>query len=52
MPLSAVPVAIFSPVAFGEAGGKPFATEVDALVGGFSAWCDFVPTITLMAFQM
>jgi hypothetical protein len=30
-------VALFSPLRFGEAGGRPFATEVDALMGGFSA---------------
>ena len=27
----------FSPVRFGEAGGKPFASEADALMGGFGA---------------
>ena len=30
-------VAIFSPLRFGEAGGRPFDTEVDALMGGYSA---------------
>lgn len=30
-------VAVFSPLRFGETGGRPFATEVDALMGGFSA---------------
>jgi hypothetical protein len=30
-------VAMFSPLRFGEAGGRPFDTEVDALMGGYSA---------------
>jgi len=30
-------VAIFSPLRFGEAGGRPFSTEADALMGGYSA---------------
>lgn len=30
-------VAILSPLRFGEAGGRPFDTEVDALMGGYSA---------------
>jgi hypothetical protein len=30
-------VAMFSPLRFGEAGGRPFASEADALMGGFSA---------------
>jgi hypothetical protein len=30
-------VAIFSPLRFGEAGGRPFDTEADALMGGHSA---------------
>jgi hypothetical protein len=30
-------VAIFSPLRFGEAGGRPFDTEVSALMGGSSA---------------
>lgn len=30
-------VASFSPLRFGEAGGRPFDTEVDALMGGYSA---------------
>ena len=30
-------VAIFSPIRFGETGGRPFDTEVDALMGGYSA---------------
>jgi hypothetical protein len=30
-------VAVFSPLRFGEAGGRSFATEVDALMGGCSA---------------
>ncbi|MFL9888955.1 hypothetical protein PQR66_38450 [Paraburkholderia agricolaris] len=30
-------IAIFSPLRFGEAGGRPFATEADALMGGYSA---------------
>ncbi|WP_322015786.1 hypothetical protein [Paraburkholderia sp. J12] len=30
-------IAIFSPLRFGEAGGRPFATEADALMGGHSA---------------
>jgi hypothetical protein len=30
-------VAVFSPLRFGEAGGRSFATEADALMGGYSA---------------
>ncbi len=30
-------VAVFSPLRFGEAKGKPFFNEADALMGGFSA---------------
>jgi hypothetical protein len=30
-------LAIFSPLRFGETGGRPFDTEVDALMGGYSA---------------
>jgi hypothetical protein len=30
-------VAVFSPLRFGEAGGRPFDTEVNALMGGYSA---------------
>jgi hypothetical protein len=30
-------VALFSPLRFGEPGGRPFDTEVDALMGGYSA---------------
>ena len=30
-------MAIFSPLRFGEAGGHPFATEADALMGGYGA---------------
>jgi hypothetical protein len=30
-------VAMFSPLRFGEAGGLPFVTEADALMGGYSA---------------
>jgi hypothetical protein len=30
-------LAIFSPIRFGEAGGRPFDVEVDALMGGYSA---------------
>lgn len=30
-------VAVFSPLRFGEAGGRPFVTEADALMGGYSA---------------
>ena len=30
-------VAVFSPVRFGEAYGRPFETEADALMGGYSA---------------
>ncbi|TCK84216.1 hypothetical protein B0G74_9039 [Paraburkholderia sp. BL9I2N2] len=30
-------VGIFSPLRFGEARGRPFDTEVDALTGGYSA---------------
>ncbi len=35
-------IAIFSPLRFGEAGGRPFATEADALMGGYSAACKIV----------
>ncbi|MEX3954128.1 hypothetical protein AB4Y45_46025 [Paraburkholderia sp. EG287A] len=35
-------VAVFSPLRFGEAGGRPFATEADALAGGYSAACRIV----------
>lgn len=35
-------VATFSPLRFGEAGGRPFATEADALMGGYSAACKIV----------
>jgi len=30
-------LAVFSPLRFGEAGGQPFATEADALLGGCTA---------------
>lgn len=30
-------VAMFSPVRFGEVCGRPFATEADALMGGYGA---------------
>jgi hypothetical protein len=30
-------VAIFSPLRFGESPGKPFISEIDALMGGYSA---------------
>lgn len=30
-------LAVFSPLRFGEAGGRPFSTEADALMGGHSA---------------
>lgn len=30
-------VALFSPLRFGDAGGRPFATEADALMGGYGA---------------
>ncbi|RKF33410.1 hypothetical protein BCY88_10145 [Paraburkholderia fungorum] len=30
-------VAVFSPMRFGESHGKPFPSEADALMGGFSA---------------
>jgi hypothetical protein len=30
-------VAIFSPLRFGDSPGKPFFSEVDALMGGYSA---------------
>ncbi|WP_027796001.1 hypothetical protein [Paraburkholderia acidipaludis] len=30
-------VAAFSPLRFGEVAGRPFATEADALMGGYSA---------------
>ncbi|WP_321845233.1 hypothetical protein [Paraburkholderia bannensis] len=35
-------VATFSPLRFGEAGGRPFTTEADALMGGYSAACKLV----------
>ncbi|MEX3843393.1 hypothetical protein [Paraburkholderia sp. BR10882] len=35
-------VAVFSPLRFGEAHGRPFATEADALMGGYSAACKLV----------
>jgi hypothetical protein len=31
------PVAVFSPLRFGESPGKPFHSEADALMGGYSA---------------
>jgi hypothetical protein len=30
-------VAVFSPLRFGESQGKPFLSEADALMGGYSA---------------
>jgi hypothetical protein len=30
-------VALFSPLRFGDTAGRPFATEVDAMMGGYSA---------------
>lgn len=30
-------LAVFSPLRFGEISGRPFTTEVDALMGGYSA---------------
>jgi hypothetical protein len=30
-------IAVFSPLRFGEAGGRPFVTEADAVMGGYSA---------------
>ena len=30
-------MAVFSPLRFGEARGHPFATEADALMGGYTA---------------
>jgi hypothetical protein len=30
-------VAVFSPLRFGESRGKPFFSEADALMGGYSA---------------
>jgi hypothetical protein len=35
-------VAVFSPLRFGDSGGRPFATEADALIGGYSAACKIV----------
>lgn len=35
-------VAVFSPLRFGEVGGRPFATQADALMGGYSAACKVV----------
>lgn len=31
------PISTLSPIRLGEAGGRPFATEADALMGGYSA---------------
>jgi hypothetical protein len=33
---------VYSPLRFGEARGRPFATEADALMGGYSAACKIV----------
>ncbi len=30
-------VSVFSPLRFGDIGGRPFATDIDALMGGYSA---------------
>ena len=30
-------IALFSPLRFGDAGGRPFVTEAEALMGGYSA---------------
>jgi len=30
-------IGVFSPLRFGEVGGRPFATEADAIMGGFTA---------------
>ncbi|RQS68471.1 hypothetical protein DID96_19665 [Burkholderia sp. Bp8963] len=30
-------IATFSPLRYGDAGGRPFDTEVDAMMGGYSA---------------
>jgi hypothetical protein len=30
-------VAVFSPLRFGESGSRPFATEADAIMGGYTA---------------
>lgn len=35
-------LAIISPLRFGETCGRPFSTEADALMGGFSAACKIV----------
>ncbi|CAG9252245.1 conserved hypothetical protein [Paraburkholderia unamae] len=40
-------VAVYSPLCFGEAGGRPFATEADALMGGYSAACKIVDDLFL-----
>jgi hypothetical protein len=34
---SGAAMAVFSPLRFGEADGRPFATEADALMDGYSA---------------
>ncbi|HTR08879.1 MAG TPA: hypothetical protein VMJ11_19955 [Paraburkholderia sp.] len=34
---AATTVAVFAPLRFGEVGGRPFTTESDALMGGYSA---------------
>lgn len=35
-------VSTFSPLRLGETGGRPFTTESDALMGGYSAACKLV----------
>ncbi|TDG03713.1 hypothetical protein E1N52_33595 [Paraburkholderia guartelaensis] len=34
---SGTSIALISPLRFGESGGRPFANEADAIMGGFSA---------------
>jgi hypothetical protein len=42
-------IAIFSPLRFGEAGGRPFRTESDALMGGHSVAQRIVDDLFLVA---
>ncbi|MGF6768700.1 hypothetical protein P3T18_001170 [Paraburkholderia sp. GAS199] len=39
-------VALFSPLRFGDTGGRPFITEADALMGGYSATKKIVDDIS------
>lgn len=48
-------IGIFSPLRFGDMGGRPFATEIDALMGGYGAACkivdDLFPTTGTRSFS-